>query len=52
LNLGGEKFDLGKPDTNYIKNYVNLTLSEPPLNHKFREESKEKWVSKRNFRLC
>jgi len=52
LNKGGDKFDLGKPQTNFIPNYVNLALSEPPANHKFRGETKEKWVSKQNFRLC
>jgi len=34
-----------------IKNYVTLTYSEPAANHKFRDESKDKWLSG-NMRLC
>jgi len=36
---------------NYINNYVTKTPSEYPLNHKFREENKEKWIIKKNFLL-
>ena len=34
---------------NYIENYVQMTPSENPLNHKFREEKKEKWITKKGF---
>lgn len=33
----------------YIPNYVHLTPSEPPANHKFREIIKDKWVSPKKF---
>ena len=36
---------------NYISNYVTKTPSEYPLNHKFRDENKEKWIIKKNFFL-
>ena len=36
---------------NYISNYVTKSPSEYPLNHKFREENKEKWIIKKNFLL-
>ena len=34
---------------NYISNYVQMTPSENPLNHKFRSENKEKWMTKKGF---
>lgn len=34
---------------NYIKNYVQLTPSESPLNHKFREVQKSKWMTEKGF---
>ena len=33
----------------YIENYVQQTPSEFPLNHKFREEDKEKWMTPKGF---
>ena len=36
---------------NYISNYVSKSPSEFPLQHKFREENKEKWIIKKNFFL-
>ena len=33
----------------YIENYVQQTPSEFPLNHKFREENKEKWMTPKGF---
>lgn len=37
-------------DQNFIKNYVSADPSNPPLLHKFREESKDKWI-KGNFKF-
>lgn len=34
---------------NYIKNYVQLTPSESPLNHKFRDVQKSKWITEKGF---
>lgn len=34
-----------------IANYVTLTFSEPPSNHKFREVKKDKWVGG-TMKLC
>ena len=36
---------------NYISNYVSKSPSEFPLQYKFREENKEKWIIKKNFFL-
>ena len=40
-------------DTNYsknfISNYVTRTPSEPPLNHKFRDEDKSRFISSKTF---
>ena len=36
---------------NYINNYVSKSPSEFPLQYKFREENKEKWIIKKNFLL-
>jgi len=33
----------------YISNYVSMTPSLPPIEHKFREIRKEKWIGKQNF---
>lgn len=50
--LGSEKFKMGKPENNYISNYVYETISEPAGNYQFRKaESKEKWMEGKNFRL-
>lgn len=34
---------------NDIQNYVSRTPGEFPLNHKFRDEHKERWIVKRSF---
>ena len=34
---------------NFIPNYVQMTPSQNPLNHKFREEKKDKWMTKKGF---
>ena len=35
---------------NYIPNYINLDeFKESPLNHRFREVNKKKWVATKNF---
>ncbi len=33
----------------YIPNYVSMTPSDPPANYKFRNISKDKWISPKNF---
>lgn len=33
----------------YISNYVNMTPSEPPVNHKYREINKKKWITEKGF---
>ena len=33
----------------YIANYVTLTKSESPLNHKFRNVEKKKWMTEKGF---
>jgi hypothetical protein len=46
--VGGKNFMnvLGKQlDPHYIKNYVVKDPSQNPTLHKFREESKESWIS-------
>ena len=35
--------------SNYISNYVDLTPSENPSNHKFRNVSKNKWMTNKGF---
>ena len=37
--------------SSFIPNYVNATPSEPPLNHKYREVNKNKWINKSGFIL-
>lgn len=32
-----------------IPNYVNLTPSESPLNHHFRDIKKSKWINEKGF---
>ena len=34
---------------NYIPNYVTLSKSESPLNHKFRNVEKKKWITEKGF---
>ena len=34
---------------NYISNYVTLSKSESPLNHKFRNVEKKKWMTEKGF---
>ena len=31
-------------DNNFIPNYVRATPSEPPLNYKYRDIDKNKWI--------
>ena len=38
-----------KMKENFIPNYVNATPSESPLNYKFREVKKMKWLNKNGF---
>ena len=45
------KASYSKEKDSYIKNYVNITPSLPPLLHKFRDTQKKKWLSKIGFRL-
>ena len=33
----------------FISNYVQLTPSESPLNHKFRDVEKKKWITQKGF---
>ena len=33
----------------YISNYVNMTPSEPPVNHKYRDVNKKKWITEKGF---
>lgn len=33
-----------------VKNYVNISPSEPPLNHKFRDINKPQWLDKEGFK--
>ena len=40
-----------KMKENFIPNYVQKTPSEFPLNHKFRETNKKKWLIKNGFYL-
>ena len=40
-----------KMKENFISNYVQKTPSEFPLNHKFRETNKKKWLIKKGFYL-
>ena len=49
--LGSEKLKMGKPEDNFISNYVYGTISEPAGNYQFRSDSKEKWMGGKNFRL-
>ena len=37
---------------NFIQNYVNRTPSQPALIHKFRDVDKNKFIEKREFKLC
>ena len=46
FNLFAGKYSC-KP--NFIPNYVQMTPSQNPLNHKFREEKKDKWITKKGF---
>ena len=51
LDKKGFLVSVGKykmPD-NFIPNYVNATPSESPLNHKFRDVKKIKWLNKNGF---
>ena len=53
LDKKGFLVSVGKykmPD-NFIPNYVNATPSEPPVNYKFREVKKIKWLNKNGFYL-
>lgn len=36
----------------YIPNYVNITPSEPPANHHFREIKKKQWINQKGFFLA
>jgi hypothetical protein len=53
--LGGKNFNLifgrkaSRESANFIKNYVGLEPSKPPILHKFREEERQKWIDKSGF---
>jgi hypothetical protein len=50
--IGNDKLKMGKPEINFISNYVYETISEPAANYKsFRTENREKWLQGKNFRL-
>ena len=34
---------------NYISNYVTLSQSESPLNHKFRNVQRQRWLTEKGF---
>jgi hypothetical protein len=36
---------------NFIKNYVNLTPSDPPSDYNFRQNLKNKWISGKGFQV-
>ena len=38
-------------NSNFIKNYVRITPSLPPLLYQFRKPVKEKWINKSDFKL-
>lgn len=42
-------YKMGRPK--FIGNYVNMTPSEPPLNHKFRDVNRNKWMDQKGFYL-
>jgi hypothetical protein len=35
--------------TSYIRNYVSMDPSEPPVLHKYREQDKSKWIGGKFF---
>ena len=37
------------PEETAIPNYVNITPSDPPNSHKFREVKKKNWISNNGF---
>lgn len=41
-----------KRNNNFIPNYVYLTPSESPLNHRFRDIKKDNWIDKKGFYVC
>ena len=38
-------------NSNFIKNYVRITPSLPPLLYQFRKPEKEKWINKSGFKI-
>ena len=54
LDKSGFIVSVGKykmKNNNFIPNYVTSTPSEPPLNHKYRDVDKTKWINKNGFIL-
>jgi hypothetical protein len=35
-----------------ISNYVTITPSEPPVNYKYRDINKKKWMNPKGFFCC
>lgn len=55
--IGKKNFNVfvGKATSNknyYIKNYVQMTPSIPPVLYDFRPINKKKWVGKKDFAVC
>ena len=54
INKKGFNNSVGKAslnNSNFIKNYVRITPSLPPLLYQFRKAEKEKWINKSGFKI-